>query len=239
MDAFEWLSLIGFLVVWWTNPFDSGSSSYHMRRKYRVMKTRFPKPPGWIFLPVWSVLYTLIAVSLWLYLNYSPTENRGSKGRIYDALFGLSIANYVLNKIWTLIFFTMERYWIGTIDAALVTLSAAAMEFLLWYRNGLGASVFVASVLFIPYCLWSIYATFLSVDIAVHNSGVSSLIAQTKERVVSSSSSAKMAETDVHMQELDLRMTKQQRRRRGGGQQRRNRQPVVGRGTPLHASELW
>ncbi len=223
MDAFEWGTLFFMLVSWWVNPFDTnGTSSKVMGKRYRNFKARTKIVPVWFLGPIWFVLYTLVAVSLWLYLNWSPTEDEDDSAHsFYGAIFGLMIGHYIFAKLWTMLFFTMKTYWVGALDAFLSFLSALAIGILLWIRNGWGSPVIVAGILFIPYVVWTAYVTILSLDIAIHN-GSESFLARGMEKI---ETRKMLAQREEHEEEEELREERRgrdTRRRRSRSRPRRS-----------------
>jgi tryptophan-rich sensory protein len=173
LDAFESTTLFFFLVAWWVNPFDNNDiSSKVMKKKYRRFKSSLKLSEN-VFGPVWFVLYTLIAISMWLYFNYAHTEKHEDHHHYYDAVLGLMIANYILNKIWTMLFFSMQNYWLGAIDAVLIFLTGLTIEILMWIHNDGDDKgyIYAAGGLLIPYVLWTLYASILSIEIAIRNKG--------------------------------------------------------------------
>ncbi len=178
LDAFESTTLFFMLVVWWGNPFDTnGTSSKVMRKRYDKFKGRLKFIPARVVAPIWFLMYSLVAISLWLYLNYSTTEKHEDRHMFYDAIVGLMIANYFVSKLWTMLFFTLQNYWLGAIDGFLMFVSAAAIEILLWFHihgNDQG-KLYTSAILFIPYVLWTFYNSILSIDIAANNTSKSLL----------------------------------------------------------------
>lgn len=59
-------------------------------------------PPDWVFGPVWSALYVLMAVAAWL--DWRRIEDDRAK-----AALGLFTAQLALNAAWTGIFFGLEQ----------------------------------------------------------------------------------------------------------------------------------
>lgn len=163
MDRFEWLSLWVFLALWWIVDFLFYSSEWICPKKYSSLKTCvIPKPPSWVFVVVWNMLYPLVAVSLWLYLNWNTDDTR-----IFDAVLALSLANYALNKLWYPLFFKWDMMWTAALDAALLTATAISVLVLMWVDTRTnGDTSYAAASLYIPYVLWLIYALLLNIDIA-------------------------------------------------------------------------
>lgn len=105
-------------------------------------------PPNWIFGPVWTVLYVMIAVAGWRSWERSGTQTR---------LWWLQLA---LNFAWTPTFFGAQMpgvalVVIAVLLATIVAFIAAAR------RAGDGVSAF----LFLPYAAWVAFATLLNASI--------------------------------------------------------------------------
>ncbi|WP_016700618.1 TspO/MBR family protein [Actinoalloteichus spitiensis] len=106
-------------------------------------------PPSWLFGPVWTALYVLIAVSGWL-----VWRRHGATGaRTALALFG---AQLVLNAAWTPLFFAAGRYGLALLDIVVLFVVVAVLV-------GLFARLRrTAAVLLVPYLLWVGYAALLN-----------------------------------------------------------------------------
>ena len=66
-------------------------------------------PPNWVFAPVWSALYALMAFALWRILRLAPSPAR----RAALALFFLQLA---LNAAWSWMFFAAHSPLLGLIN---------------------------------------------------------------------------------------------------------------------------
>ncbi len=105
-------------------------------------------PPNWIFGPVWTTLYVMIAVAgsrLWGL--FSP-----EKGRL-RALFVIQL---VLNGIWSPLFFGLRNPLAGLIDIVLLWGFLAVLVRLSWREDRF------AGILLTPYLLWVSFATYLN-----------------------------------------------------------------------------
>ncbi len=82
-------------------------------------------PPSWLFGPVWTILYTLMAVAAWIVLRNA--EKRQSK--VPMILFGVQLA---LNLTWSVLFFGLRRPDLGMADIVLLWLAIAATMLSFW-----------------------------------------------------------------------------------------------------------
>jgi uncharacterized protein YbjT (DUF2867 family)/tryptophan-rich sensory protein len=106
-------------------------------------------PPDWLFGPVWTTLYFLMALSAWL-----VWKRCGLPGaRTPLALFGLQLG---LNVLWSAIFFGAQdpRLAFAEILILWIAIVATTISFL-------GRST-AAALLFAPYLLWTTFAAFLN-----------------------------------------------------------------------------
>ncbi|MFH5798884.1 TspO/MBR family protein [Haladaptatus sp. CMAA 1911] len=106
-------------------------------------------PPSWVFGPVWTTLYLLMGVAL--YLVWRRGDNRFAL-----AIFAVQL---VLNAGWTLVFFGMR--WpaggLAVILALLVAIVATMVAFARIDRR--------AALLLVPYLCWVGFATLLNYEL--------------------------------------------------------------------------
>jgi benzodiazapine receptor len=109
-------------------------------------------PPNWIFAPVWSLLYILIAVA------GARTYERGLSGG-----FALWAVQLVLNFCWSPVFFALQRP--GFALAIVTALLACTVTFIVIRWNADRAS----ALLFLPYAAWVAFAALLNASIVALN----------------------------------------------------------------------
>lgn len=107
-------------------------------------------PPGWVFAPVWTVLYVLMAVAAWL-VWLTP---RKLERTIALAVFGVQL---VLNVFWSVIFFTWQEPGWAVVEIIALWLAIVATLVLFWRLRPL------AGGLLIPYLAWVSYAVTLNI----------------------------------------------------------------------------
>ena len=109
-------------------------------------------PPSWLFGPVWTLLYTLMAVSAWLVWR----TDHPSRGRALTA-FAIQL---VLNFAWTPVFFGA-----GLPGVALVVILGVLATAGWWAFEARRVRP-VAGWLQVPYLAWVSFATVLNAAIA-------------------------------------------------------------------------
>lgn len=109
-------------------------------------------PPGWLFGPVWTLLYAMMAVAAWLVWRQGGW--RGQRRAL-----GLYLLQWALNALWTPIFFGLHRP--GLAFAEILGLDVAVLATLaaFWRVNRL------AGALLAPYALSVLFATILNFTI--------------------------------------------------------------------------
>ncbi|MGY6710533.1 MAG: TspO/MBR family protein [Rhizobiaceae bacterium] len=106
-------------------------------------------PPNWLFGPVWSVLYLMMAVAGWL-----VWINLGLSAAL--VMWGVQL---VLNGMWSWLFFGLRRMDIAFVDVVFLWLSIAAFILLV------ATPVPLAALLFVPYLVWVTIASALNLSV--------------------------------------------------------------------------
>lgn len=103
-------------------------------------------PPGWVFGPVWTLLYILMGIAAWM-----VWKGQGFSIPIYIFLFQLA-----LNALWSYLFFGINRPDLAFIEIAVLWVFILFTMVLFWKVRT------AAGVLFIPYLLWVSFASVLN-----------------------------------------------------------------------------
>ncbi|WP_296346013.1 TspO/MBR family protein [Reyranella sp.] len=140
------ISLIGFLVLVVGGGLAIGMVTGPDEWFARLTKPSV-NPPNWLFAPVWTSLYVMIAIAGW------RIRQNGSSGARNKLLWWLQLA---LNFIWSPIFFVAHR-----IDLALAVIVLLLVSIIVFIARNLNGDR-VAAFLFVPYALWVAFATSLN-----------------------------------------------------------------------------
>ena len=114
-------------------------------------------PPAVIFPIVWTILYIMMGISLWLIrISDISQEEKRDKVRSFSA-------QLLLNFLWPIIFFKLETFIAAAICLALllVLIIKTYIEFSKIDRR--------ASLLLLPYIIWSIFALYLNIGVCILN----------------------------------------------------------------------
>jgi translocator protein len=120
---------------------------------YESLRKPVFNPPPWVFGPVWTVLYILIAVAGW-----RIWEKSGRSGAML--VWSLQMA---LNWLWSPIFFGARMPWLAF--GIIVTLFVTIVAFIVKAKHLDRLSAW----LFVPYAIWVAFATLLNGFIAAAN----------------------------------------------------------------------
>lgn len=148
-----WLTLVPFLLAVTAVAVVGGLAAGSAGATYRDLTLPSFAPPSWLFGPVWSVLYVMIAVAGWLLW----------RARGWDVAAGLWVAQLGLNLAWTPLFFAASAYTLALVDIVLLVLAVLGLIALAWRRSR------VAAWLLVPYAAWVAFATALNAAIVALN----------------------------------------------------------------------
>jgi len=114
-------------------------------------------PPQWVFPLVWSVLYVMMGVSLWLLWERAADTARR---RTAITLFFLQLA---LNSAWSPVFFGLHLARVALVIIVLLAAAIGATILTAWRTQRM------AAWLLLPYLIWVVYATTLNAGIIALN----------------------------------------------------------------------
>jgi benzodiazapine receptor len=106
-------------------------------------------PPNWLFGPVWSVLYILMAISVWL-----VWREEGLLGAIVPL--SIFLLQLVLNAAWSWLFFGLHELGIAFVEIVTLWVAIVVNITLFWRLKP------ISGILLIPYLLWVTFASVLN-----------------------------------------------------------------------------
>lgn len=106
-------------------------------------------PPGWLFGPVWSALYTLMAIAAWMVWRSAGFP----AARLAVALF---VAQLAANALWSWLFFAWRLGAAAFTEVVLLWVLILATAVAFWRLSRL------AAVLLVPYLAWVTFASALT-----------------------------------------------------------------------------
>lgn len=124
---------------------------------YASLNKPFFNPPNWVFGPVWTLLYTMMGVSLFIMWKKGI---KGKKERYAIQMFFLQL---FLNFLWSFVFFGLEQP-LGAFIVILLLWGAIFYTIMLFKKIDK-----TAAQLLIPYIAWVSFATLLNLFIVILN----------------------------------------------------------------------
>jgi tryptophan-rich sensory protein len=147
------IALIAFLAICFGAAALGGAATYpRIENWYAALVKPSWTPPDWIFGPVWTALYTCMAVAAWLVWRQKGIAD----ARVPLTFFGIQLG---LNVAWSWLFFGLQSPGLAVIDIVLLLAGIAATLLAFWRRS------VIAGVLLMPYLGWVGFATLLNVAI--------------------------------------------------------------------------
>ena len=114
-------------------------------------------PPNWVFAPVWTTLYALMGIALFLSCTYGkPAEKATTASYWFYAQLGV-------NVLWSLVFFGLHSLWGGVAVIVLLWLLIVQTMRLFYAVKP------AAAWLLVPYLAWVSFASVLNISLALLN----------------------------------------------------------------------
>ena len=111
-------------------------------------------PPDWIFAPVWTTLYLMMTLAIWLFWH--------SKNKDINTVY-IYFIHIVFNTTWSIVFFGFNQIFLAMV--VLIVLIFLIFILVLRFKR----VNFVSYCLMIPYLLWCCYALFLNLNLFLLN----------------------------------------------------------------------
>ncbi|MFA5076030.1 MAG: TspO/MBR family protein [Patescibacteria group bacterium] len=110
-------------------------------------------PPNWLFGPVWSTLYLLMGIALYLVWRLGWDQK---KVRLAVIVF---LVHLVINALWSVLFFGLHSPLLGLIGISILWLMIIWLIWRFWSLQR------TAAYLLIPYLFWVSFASVLNFSI--------------------------------------------------------------------------
>lgn len=127
-----------------------------IRGWYTTIEKSPLNPPNWIFGPVWTLLFTLMGISLALIWISEKGALRSNAIKIFSF-------QLILNTLWSIIFFGLKNPALAFLE--IVVLWFAILYTIIVFRKINKTSAW----LLVPYILWVSFASYLNLSVALLN----------------------------------------------------------------------
>ena len=121
---------------------------------YSLINKPIFNPPSWVFAPVWTTLYLMMTIAIWLFWH--------SRNREMNTIY-IYFIHIVFNATWSIVFFGLHQILLALI--VLIVLILIIIILMLRFKR----VNIVSYYLMIPYLLWCCYALVLNFNIFLLN----------------------------------------------------------------------
>ena len=151
----KFLTFILFFIITYSASLIGGLATINFKEPWYslIIRPSF-SPPDWVFAPVWTTLYFMMTLAIWLFWH---STNREMK-TVY-----IYFIHIIVNTTWSITFFVFHQIAISIL--VLVILIALIIILI----NNFKRVNLISSYLMIPYLLWCCFALVLNVGIFVLN----------------------------------------------------------------------
>ncbi|NCN45518.1 MAG: TspO protein [Candidatus Pacebacteria bacterium CG10_big_fil_rev_8_21_14_0_10_36_11] len=124
---------------------------------YAALNKPFFNPPNWLFGPVWSILYVLMGLALYLVWT-SKKQTKQIRYALHWFYFQLS-----LNTLWSILFFGLKNPFFALIEIVI-------LWFAIWQTiRSMGKVLPLSKYFLYPYLAWVSFASVLNLAIVILN----------------------------------------------------------------------
>lgn len=153
----QWPALVAILFLCYgTAAAGAAFTAAGLESWYGTLKKPSWNPPNAVFGPVWTVLYTMMAVAAWL------VWKRRDRPQARQGLW-LFAVQLMLNLGWSIVFFTIRSPASAFFEILALWTAILATTVLFWRTRP------AAAILMLPYLLWVTFAAALNGTIASLN----------------------------------------------------------------------
>ena len=151
----KFLSFILFLLITYSASVIGGFVTVGFKEPwYSLINKPSFNPPSWIFAPVWTILYLMMTIAIWLVWH--------SKNRDMNTIY-IYFIHIVFNTTWSIVFFGLHKILFALF--ILMLLIYLIIILILRFRRVNMLSFY----LMIPYLLWCGYALVLNFNLFLLN----------------------------------------------------------------------
>ena len=151
----KFLTFLSFLAITFSASLIGGLATIKFKEPwYSLLNKPTFNPPDWIFGPVWTSLYLMMTVAIWLYWH----TNNKERYTLY-----IYFIHLFFNKTWSVVFFVFHNMVIALL--ILTILIAVIITLILRFKR----VKMLSADLMIPYLLWCSFALILNTSLIILN----------------------------------------------------------------------
>lgn len=153
------IGLLGWLALAFATAAVGAAASIEASTFYAQLTRPTWAPPGAVFAPVWSALYTLMGIAAWL-----VWRERGT--RQLPLALALFVIQLGVNALWSWLFFAWHKGALAFAEMLVLVALIAVTSALFWRIRRL------AAILLLPYLAWVSFASALTWSVWQANPGL-------------------------------------------------------------------
>jgi len=151
----KFLSFSLFFLITFSASFIGGFATINFKEPwYSLLNKPAFNPPDWIFAPVWTTLYLMMTIAVWIFWH--------SKNRNMNTIY-IYFIHLIFNTTWSVVFFVFHNMFLALI--VLFILIVLIIILILRFKCVNMLSVY----LMIPYLLWCCFALILNTSLVILN----------------------------------------------------------------------
>ena len=149
------LTFIIFLIVTFSASLIGGFATLNYKEPwYSLLNKPIFNPPDWIFAPVWTTLYLMMTLAIWLFWHSSNKDIK---------TINIYLAQIVINTTWSIVFFVFHQ-----ILFSIFVLILLIILIIILIKKFSKVNL-ISAYLMIPYLLWCCFALVLNLSIYLLN----------------------------------------------------------------------
>ena len=151
----KFLSFSLFVLITYSASLVGGIVTINFKEPWYSLLTKPSfNPPSWIFAPVWTTLYLMMTIAIWLFFH--------SKNKDMNTIY-IYFIHIIFNTTWSIVFFGFHQIFYAFI--VLLVLISLIIFLMLRFKQINMLSFY----LMIPYLLWCCFALLLNFNLILLN----------------------------------------------------------------------
>jgi benzodiazapine receptor len=149
------LSFILFALITYSASVIGGIATIEFKEPwYSLLSKPTFNPPSWIFAPVWTTLYLMMTIAVWIFWH--------SKNRDMNTVY-IYFIHLIFNTTWSIVFFVFHKLILALI-VLFILISLITVLLFRFRRVNM-----VSFYMMIPYLLWCCFALILNLNLILLN----------------------------------------------------------------------
>ena len=151
----KFISFLLFSLITYSASLIGGLATISFKEPwYSLLNKPTFNPPDWIFAPVWTSLYLMMTIAIWIFWH--------NKNRDMNTVY-IYFIHLIFNTTWSIVFFVFHHMLLAL--TVLIALIVLIMILIVRFKR----VNLVSSYLMVPYILWCCFALILNFNLIILN----------------------------------------------------------------------